>query len=228
MTPKIISRGAEALLLQTSPHTLLKNRIKKSYRFPVLDEKLRRSRTKREAKLLEKASKLIPTPKIISSDDKEKIEMEFIQGKKLSEHLDSLKNALKICETLGKQIAKLHDADIIHGDLTTSNIILSNITAASKTADYSKKRQSSQNWLSNSTKQKLYFIDYGLGFSSSKTEDKAVDLHLIKQALEAKHFKHFKKFFTQVLKGYNSSKNAEQVLSRLQKVELRGRYKQQY
>ena len=53
---------------------------------------------------------------------------------------------------------------------------------------------------------KVYFIDFGLGFESKKIEDKAVDLHLIKQALEAKHFNNYEKFFQAVLKGYKLSK----------------------
>ena len=232
MKQKIISRGAEAILLQISPSVLLKHRTKKSYRLSRLDEKLRRLRTKREANLLQKASKLIPTPELFSSDNKEKIEMQFIKGKKLSEHLDSLPNSLSICQTIGKQIAKLHDADIIHGDLTTSNIILSTNRQPPTIGTISKTSTRRVEWIRDSfgisKERKLYFIDYGLGFSSRKIEDKAVDLHLIKQALEAKHFKHFKEFFAEILKGYKTSPNAEQVLSRLQKVELRGRYKQQF
>ncbi|MCU0642005.1 MAG: Kae1-associated serine/threonine protein kinase [archaeon] len=199
MTQNIIGTGAEAVLIHKGTH-LIKDRIKKSYRLPILDERLRRQRTKKESRLLEKASKLIPVPKIIKTDEKEKIEMEYIDGKKLSEHLDTLNNAEKICRTIGEQIAKLHDADIIHGDLTTSNMILKD--------------------------DKVYFIDFGLGFESKKAEDKAVDLHLIKQALEAKHFNHFEKFFSQVLEGYKISKHHSLVLARLKAVEKRGRYKQ--
>jgi Kae1-associated kinase Bud32 len=205
MKQTVIAQGAEAILIQTSPQILLKKRTKKSYRYPALDDKIRKTRTKKESKLLEKASKLIPTPIIIKTDfENKEIEMAFLPGKKLSEHLDTLKNNIEICETIGKQIALLHDNEIIHGDLTTSNMILS------------------------SKDNKLYFIDYGLGYSSNKTEDKAVDLHLIKQALEAKHFLNFKKFFSAVLKGYKTSPNSKPVLQRLKKVELRGRYKQQF
>ena len=104
---------------------------------------------------------------------------------------------------IGKNIAKLHDADIIHGDLTTSNMILSG-------------------------KEVVYFIDFGLGFISKKIEDKAVDLHLLKQALEAKHFTHWETLFKEVINGYSSSKDSKLVLKQLEKVEKRGRYKEQY
>lgn len=199
---KIIQQGAEAILIQRNS-LLLKRRIKKSYRYSHLDEKLRKQRTKREAKLLEKASALIPVPKIIKVNDKEKeIDMQFIKGKKLSEHLDNLPNKTNVCRQIGQNIAKLHDNSIIHGDLTTSNMILLNT--------------------------KLYFIDFGLGFVSNKIEDKAVDLHLIKQALEAKHFQVSDSCFKAILKGYESSPQHKEVFNRLKKVESRGRYKAQY
>ncbi|MEM4259146.1 MAG: KEOPS complex kinase/ATPase Bud32 [Candidatus Pacearchaeota archaeon] len=161
MTQKIIGTGAEAVLIHENGK-LIKKRIKKSYRIDILDEKLRKQRTKKESKLLEKASKIISVPKLIKINEKTKeIEMQFLEGKKLSDYLDNLSNAEEICKAIGENIAKLHDANIIHGDLTTSNMILKD--------------------------DKVYFIDFGLGFESKKIEDKAVDLHLIKQALEAKH-----------------------------------------
>jgi len=204
MQEKIIQQGAEAIIIKRG-NDIIKRRIPKTYRLPILDEKLRKQRTKKEARLLQKASAIIPIPKIIKVDEKNKeMEMEFIIGKKLSEHLDSLKDKVQISKTIGKQIALLHDNEIIHGDLTTSNIILSD------------------------KDKKLYFIDFGLGFSSNKIEDKAVDLHLIKQALEAKHFKYFKSLTRAVLDGYSISKTSKETLARLKKVESRGRYKEQY
>ena len=198
---KIIGMGAEAVLIHKDGK-LIKIRKRKSYRLQVLDEKLRKQRTKKEAKLLEKAAKLIPVPKIFKTDEKEEIDMEFLEGKKLSENLDNLKNAEEICIEIGRNIAKLHDADIIHGDLTTSNMILKD--------------------------NKVYFIDFGLGFESKKIEDKAVDLHLIKHALEAKHFVHYEKFFKAILEGYKLSQHHEAAIHRLKAVEKRGRYKQSY
>jgi TP53 regulating kinase-like protein len=203
-TQNIIGRGAEAILIHEN-NNLIKKRIKKSYRIDILDQKLRKQRTRKESKLLEKAAKLIPVPKVKKvSDTNMEIDMEFIEGKKLSEHLDSLKNAEEICIEIGKNTAKLHDAGIIHGDLTTSNMILAD------------------------KDNKVYFIDFGLGFESNKIEDKAVDLHLIKQALEAKHFNHYEQFFKAILEGYKASKHHEATINRLKAVEKRGRYKKQF
>ncbi len=239
MTDKILGRGAEAILIQEG-NNLVKDRIKKGYRLAVLDEKLRKQRTKKEAKLLEKASFLINVPKIIETDNKEKIKMHFIEGKKLSDWLDKLSNSEKICEEIGRQVALLHNSDIIHGDLTTSNMIYAeNSTETYNRENPHKKSDLLINKENNIISQnepkvrcskegvkdfKVYFIDFGLGFNSKRIEDKAVDLHLLKQALEAKHFLYFQKFFSSVLKGYNS-KDKDKILEQLKKVESRGRYK---
>lgn len=205
---QIIGRGAEALLIK-SGNILKKRRIKKGYRHETLDLMLRASRTRREARLLEKAARVISVPKVKAIDGMAKkplgmeteIEMEFVDGKVLSEELDnfSLAKALMICKEIGKNAAKLHDMGLVHGDLTTSNMILH--------------------------KNSVYFIDFGLGFHSDRMEDKAVDLHLLREALEAKHFKHWMAYFKAVSEGYKISKNASLVLERLKKVESRGRYK---
>lgn len=166
--------------------------------------------------------------------------MEFIDGKKISEYLDNLKNSEEVCKMIGQNIAKLHDADIIHGDLTTSNMIYveknkNNKPSINKTNSpselsansVSKERNERASEVHEATGE-VYFIDFGLGFESKKAEDKAVDLHLIKQALEAKHFNHYEKFFQAVLKGYKLSKHYDATISRLKAVEKRGRYKQAY
>jgi len=117
----LIAQGAEAVILGKNGN-IIKDRIVKKYRIPELDFKLRKQRTKKEISLLEKAKKIIPVPKIIKSSDF-RIEMELINGEKLSGALDNLKNASAVCRKIGQNIAKLHDANIIHGDLTTSNMI---------------------------------------------------------------------------------------------------------
>jgi len=192
---QIIAQGAEALLIKNG-NKLIKERISKSYRIPQLDSKIRKFRTKREAKLLSTVN--VNVPKVFSVDEKNMIiEMEFLQGDLLKNILDTLplKKSLEICKQIALEVSNLHSQDIIHGDLTTSNMILKD--------------------------NKVYFIDFGLGFFSSKVEDKAVDLHLLKQALESKHYKNFEKFYEIILKNYKH----KDVLKRLEKVESRGRYK---
>jgi len=207
MTQKLLAQGAEAkILLEEKNDIIIKDRISKSYRIKQIDDKIRKSRTKSETKLLEKACRIINAPKPLETHEFNKIEMPFIKGKKLSESLDSfpLKEQKEICNKIGQEIAKLHEADIIHGDLTTSNMILTE---------------------KNKDEPKIFFIDFGLGYISRKIEDQAVDLHLLKQALEAKHFKNWKELFASVEKGYKNCKEPNKVLERLEAVEKRGRYK---
>ena len=208
MSPKILQQGAEAKIF-LDDNLIIKDRIKKSYRIKELDEKIRKQRTHSEKKLLEKASKIINAPDPFPLKEFNKIEMPFIEGKKLSESMDDfpLEKQKEICRQIGKEIAKLHQADIIHGDLTTSNMIL--------VED-----------LINYPQGKVYFIDFGLGYISRQIEDRAVDLHLLKQALEAKHFTHWEILFEQILHGYKSYKESSKVLERLKAVEKRGRYKE--
>ncbi|MDD5191907.1 MAG: lipopolysaccharide kinase InaA family protein [Candidatus Nanoarchaeia archaeon] len=230
---KIIAQGAEAII-SLKGNQIIKDRTKKSYRIPVLDENLRKKRTKSEAKILEKVSKLVNVPKVIETKDN-KIIMEPIEGKKLSDYLDNLENKNQIAEQIGQEIAKLHDSDIIHGDLTTSNMIYVEEDSKNKTdINNSKTAYATQNKLKNRLSDyqnkisdknfKIYFIDFGLGFHSKRIEDKAVDLHLIRQALEAKHFLYWKSLFEHIIKGYNS-KDKDKILKQLEKVESRGRYK---
>lgn len=196
----IIAQGAEAIIILNKKQ-VTKKRISKSYRLKELDEKIRKRRTRGEAKLLKKASELIDIPKIISDNESSKeIVLEYIEGQKLSEYLDKFPLAKQktIMKKIATSLAKLHDKDLIHGDLTTSNLILKD--------------------------NKVYFIDFGLGFVSKRLEDKAVDIHVLKEALEAKHFKNWKELFKEFLNNYDP-KEKELILTQLEKVESRGRYR---
>ena len=193
---ELIKQGAEAKLWKDGD-ILIKERIKKNYRIDEIDIKLRKSRTKKEAKLLQKAN-MINVPGVISVDeDKMKINMEFLHGDVVKDVFDDLQRRGRndLCLDMGKQISELHKNSLIHGDLTTSNMILNN--------------------------DKLFFFDFGLGFESIRIEDKAVDLHLLRKAFESKHHKHAEEAFSFVLKGYND----KEVIDRLSKVSGRGRYK---
>ena len=199
-TQQLIAQGAEAKIF-ISNKVITKSRIKKSYRIPILDNKIRKLRTRAEAKILEKVSKIIPAPKPISSSEKNtEIKMPYIDGDKLSTNLNKfpITKQKKILNQIGTTVAKLHEHDIIHGDLTTSNMILKN--------------------------NLVYFIDFGLSFQNAKYEDKAVDIHLLKQALEAKHFQNHEDLFKNFTKGYKW-KDSDKILGRLKIVERRGRYK---
>lgn len=220
MKEKLLYQGAEAkIFLDEKENLILKERIEKSYRIPILDEKIRKHRTKTEKKLLEKASKIISAPNPLPLKEWNIIKMPFIRGKKLSEHLDNFpfEKQKEILKKIGEETVKIHDADIIHGDLTTSNLILADEEVNQKNYNLTKKRRDNN--------FQIFFIDFGLGFISSKAEDKAVDIHLLKQALEAKHFEHWEILYQEFLKSYKKSKESAKVIERLKEVEKRGRYR---
>jgi len=200
MKPKLLAQGAEAKIVLKDGF-VIKDRVVKSYRIGELDLKIRTRRTKAETKLLGKAAGIINCVKPEKVKDAHKIKMGFIDGQKLSECLDGFSLAMqkKIMRQVGEQIAKLHESQIIHSDLTTSNMILKD--------------------------DKVYFIDFGLGYVSHRFEDKAVDLHLLKQALEARHFKNWRVLFKEVETAYKRYKDSSKVFERLRKVEKRGRYR---
>ena len=196
---EVIGQGAEAVLYKEGDK-VLKDRISKDYRQKDLDKSLRKARTRREAKVLTKLKEIgIPGPELLDMDDKSmRISMSFIEGDKIRDVLH--KNHIELSKEIGRKVAKLHANDIIHADLTTSNMILD---------------------------KEINFIDFGLSFFSTKEEDKAVDLHLLDRALESKHHEIYKECMNSVIEGYKEAyPDAEKVLNRLEKVQLRGRNKQ--
>jgi len=195
----IIAQGAEAIL-RKQENSVIKERIAKEYRVPALDTKLRRSRTRREAKILEKLQDIgFPAPRLQKMDDKQMhLVMDFIEGPMLKEILHE--KPVELSKEIGRKIGILHTHNIIHADLTTSNMI--------------------------HAKNEVHFIDFGLSFVSNKVEDKAVDLHLLDRALESKHHEIYEQCINAALEGYKEGNpDWEAVFARLDKVEMRGRNK---
>lgn len=190
---KKIAQGAEAIIYQEKD-VVIKDRFSKKYRLKALDESLRKTRTRREAKIIEKLP--VKGPKLLEIDEgKAQLKMSYIKGDKLRDVF-----ALTHCKQIGKSIATMHNEQIIHGDLTTSNMIVKD--------------------------EEVYFIDFGLSFFSTKPEDKAVDLHLLRQALESKHYKIWEKAYKQIIEEYQkNAKDAKLTIERLKLVEERGRNK---
>jgi TP53 regulating kinase and related kinases len=199
---KLITRGAEAEVYRKD-NSIIKKRIKKDYRIPEIDCSLRKFRTKREAKIIEKlVSYNIPVAKLEECDlENYTLTLQEIKGIKLRDKLNK-SNCIKLCREIGRIIALLHNKNIIHGDLTTSNMIFSKLD------------------------NKIYFIDFGLSMFSDKIEDKAVDIHLFKRALESKHNLFFEKGFKSFIQGYKTvSDDFVSIIKRLEQVDLRGRNK---
>jgi len=198
---KIIAKGAEANLYKDDGK-LVKERIRKDYRVEELDERLRRLRTKRESKLLENAKRAgVPVPRIHRTDVKgRKIVMEFIEGRVMKEVIDSEdeKTVGKLSKEIGELIAKLHESNLIHNDLTTSNMMLKD--------------------------NKIYFIDFGLGMTSTRVEDKAMDLVVLKKALHAAHTDKFEIMWDSIIDSYRKNSENREILSRIKTIEKRARY----
>jgi Kae1-associated kinase Bud32 len=179
---KLIAKGAEAEIFEVERegmHQILKQRVKKRYRLEQLDRKLRSFRTRREAKVLH-AAKLagILCPLIYDADmEKTELYMQKIEGEQLRTifegkggRLTKLANK-KIIDFVfdaGVALAKLHNANIVHGDYQTANIMVTR-------------------------KGEIAIIDFGLADFSSSVEDKATDLVVFKKAVDEKQFSEFLK-----------------------------------
>jgi len=197
-----VKRGAEAVIT-IQDGDVLKERVKKSYREPSLDEELRAWRTRREAKLIALAKRAgVPTPYIRDVDlSKGVIRMSHVEGERLKDVLNGMPatERKRVCRVVGEQIGRLHKSHIVHGDLTTSNMILSG--------------------------KRVYFIDFGLGEINESIEAKGVDLLLFKKALHSAHWQVAEECFNTTVESYKKIyEKADEVLERLKTIERRGRY----
>ena len=190
---KVRFQCAEAIV-EIEGDLVHKRRIEKRYRVKEIDERIRRERTKSEAKLISEARrKGVPTPIIFDVNDYELV-MEKIEGDLAREVINE-----DISERIGEFVGIVHKSGIVHGDLTTSNIIVG--------AD-----------------DRIYFIDFGLSFIELSTEARGVDVHVFFQSLEGTHesYEQLKESF---ITGYKRTfPEAAKVLKRAEEIERRGRY----
>jgi Kae1-associated kinase Bud32 len=204
---KILYRGAEAVICLTryrGRQIVQKRRVKKSYRIKEIDGHLISSRTREEAKLITLARRCGVSVPLISDVDLAAgvITMEYLRGKRIKDILNSL-GALeraRICRMIGESIARLHNHDIIHGDITTSNMILLD--------------------------DRIHFIDFGLGSINGEVEAKGVDLHVLMEAFDSTHSQ-FPDCFSQVFEGYaqHFQGDASAIKKKIDDIVRRGRYR---
>jgi Kae1-associated kinase Bud32 len=194
MNPQI---GAEARV-EFSRDTVTKIRLPKGYRHPDLDRTIRRNRNRREAALLRKVPVRVPT---VLATDEFSITMERIEGERLRDRLDDAAAATRYGSALGTMLAALHDADVTHGDLTTSNVLVETASDA------------------------LVLIDFGLAKETTRIEEKAVDLHVLRETLGGSHPLLADAFWNALDTTYGASGTGRAVLERLTAVERRGRNK---
>jgi TP53 regulating kinase-like protein len=205
----LLKKGAEASLFLADWHgrrVVIKKRLPKMYRAEKLDVTIRTYRTVHEPQLMSEAKKAgVPTPLILQVDVKNAmIIMEFVEGKQLKWLLEdfSTEERQDACMRVGELIGKLHRNGVIHGDLTTSNMILN-------------------------SEGKIFLVDFGLGERNMETEGRGVDLHLMKRALQSTHFQFAEECFAAVAKGYATvlgAGEAKDVLAKVREIERRGRY----
>lgn len=206
---RLVRKGAEANLYRGEWHgreVVVKERIRKSYRVELLDEQLRRERTIREAQMIHRAKRAgVMTPVVYFVDrDRCRLYLEYVDGVRVKEALGELaeRPRARICRFMGQMVGRLHKNEIVHGDLTTSNMIL---------VDGSK----------------ICLIDFGLSFLSVDLEDRGVDIHLVHRALSSTHYAYVKPCFESVVGGYRrevGERLCAGVLARARQIERRGRY----
>ncbi len=205
----LLKKGAEASLYLADWHekkVVIKARLPKKYRPAKLDEKIRGYRTVHEPQLMHEAKKAgVPTPIIFLVDVKNAaITMEFVEGKQVKQLLGNIskKERQELCVKIGELIGKMHRHGVVHGDLTTSNMILS-------------------------TEGKIFLVDFGLGEKNTEVEARGVDLHLMKRALQSTHYQFAEECCEAVMSGYSAVLGAEEgkkVLEKIAEIERRGRY----
>ena len=184
----------------------MKRRLPKKYRLPEMDEKIRTYRTTHESQLLHLAKEAgVPTPIIFMIDLAESnIIMEYVEGDEVKQILDDSTTQVRqaLCRHVCELVGRLHRKDIVHGDLTTSNLILA-------------------------PSRRVVFVDFGLGEKTAELELRAVDLHLMKRAFQSTHFRYAEECFHAVFEGYAvvvGIEAAKDVQAKIREIERRGRY----
>jgi TP53 regulating kinase-like protein len=205
----LLKKGAEASLFLADWHgkkVVIKTRLPKKYRPAALDAVIRGYRTVHEPQLMHEAKRAgVPTPTVFMVDVKNAaVTMEFVEGKQVKQLLGCIPRGERreLCFRIGELIGTLHGRGVIHGDLTTSNMILSG-------------------------EGKVFLVDFGLGEKSMELEARGVDLHLLKRALQSAHYEFAAECFESIIEGYAAVVGAEEtgkVLGKIKAIEKRGRY----
>ena len=190
---KKIGEGAEAKIYLTSIFgniVLVKVRFRKKYRERALDESLRRSRTKQEAHAMIIARRAGVSVPVVIAFDKFSIYMQRLEGRLLREVLSDTNANLPyaVFVELGRELAKMHNANIAHGDFTPANIMLNNNSHA-------------------------FIIDFGLSEITGSIEAKALDLLLMKRSITSEQYS----AFLQGYAAYSKSKEVLARLNEIEK-----------
>ncbi|MDG7005334.1 MAG: Kae1-associated kinase Bud32 [Nitrososphaerota archaeon] len=207
---ELIYRGAEADVFKggwCDRPAVYKVRKPLTYRLPELDGLIRSQRTSHEAQIIHQSRGAgVPAPWLYYvSPEEALLVMEFVEGERLKTVLldpaMTGRRARELGAEFGRDIARLHAAGIMHGDLTTSNVIVGG--------------------------GRLTLIDFGLAIRSQRLEDQAVDLRLIKETVTGAHNGVSKPFMRSLLAGYSEVLGGTRTAAaarKLAEIERRGRY----
>ena len=205
---RLLYRGAEADVVlgdwQGLP-AVFKVRKPLAYRLAVLDEEIRRQRTLREGEMIRYAKRAgVAAPFLYHLDLRAAtLVMEYVEGERLRDLAGSMeeREAEEQFFKFGEGVARLHAAGMMHGDLTTANVV--------------------------ARRGSLVFLDFGLAYRTRRLEDHAVDLRLIKETLVGAHPGISEAALGAFFRGYEAragSANFRRVHSQLRSIERRGRY----
>jgi TP53 regulating kinase and related kinases len=205
---RLLYRGAEADVLLgrwQGIEAVFKTRKPLTYRLRALDDTIRRQRTIREAEMIHLAKDAgVSAPFMFAVDvPGATLVMEYIRGERLKDLLPSCgeKGAKDVFRSFGASAARLHRSGVMHGDLTTANVVVRS--------------------------EGLVFIDFGLAIRSTRVEDRAVDIRLIKETLTGAHPGLAAAALDALYEGYAMEAGpamAKSVMRQLRSIERRGRY----
>ncbi|KAH6655452.1 kinase-like domain-containing protein [Truncatella angustata] len=237
--PALITQGAEGRLYKSSyllPSfpCALKHRPSKPYRHPLLDAKLTRHRILAEARILQKCRREgVAVPALYAVDEANGVlAMEWVPGapvrvrvnewiRRRKEQLGRAEELLGLMRRMGEAVGKLHKCGVVHGDLTTSNMMLRPWEKGK--APSNGQAEAAEGGQEESLEGEIVIIDFGLASQGTQDEDRAVDLYVLERAFGSTHPK-AEGLFSAVLDGYRGTfKGSPVVLKKLEDVRMRGR-----
>ena len=194
---EMLDNGAEAVVYLEDGHegkkVLVKERVPKVYRHAQIDEVIRKERNRTEARLMSEARRSGVSTPIIYDVEEFKLKMQYIEGVPIKYLITP-----EISEKVGELVGKLHSSGIVHGDLTTSNILLAG--------------------------ERLYLLDFGLAYFDKGLEARGVDVHVLFQTFESTHSTH-ETLIEAFKKGYQRTFiDSADVLKRVEEIKKRARY----
>ncbi|KAM3543477.1 EKC/KEOPS complex subunit BUD32 [Beauveria bassiana] len=238
----LVTQGAEGRLYKTtylvpSLPCALKHRPSKPWRHPTLDARLTRHRILSEARILAKCRRDgVRVPALYALDESQGwLMLEWIQGPPVRVAINARLRPGAIVERdaslrallrrIGDAVGALHKIGIVHGDLTTSNMMLdpTGRTSEQDGGGGGGGAAEDEDAQEESLRGDVVIIDLGLASGAVQEEERAVDLYVLERAFGSTHPR-AECVFHEVLDAYRQThKQAPGVLKKLDEVRMRGR-----